>query len=89
MRLLFVLILVIVAGCTANKAVYFEAKEQAHGTVEFSIMTQSFSVDINGPYRYCAVPMERLPVNENEQRRFADTFVEFCARAGGTPTATP
>ena len=63
-------------GCI-KKAVYFQSGPKAHGKLSINTITGSASIDVNGAYVYCSVPLETTP----EGRSFTEGFEKFCDRS--------
>ncbi len=76
MKHILILILLTVfsfSGCV-KKAIYLQSGPETHGSIDVNVLTGGVSIELDGSYVYCSVPLE----TSVEGRSFTEGFEKFC-----------
>ncbi len=67
------LMVFLLSGCI-KKAILLKAGPEAHGSIDVNFLTGGVTIDIDGDYFYCSVPLGTTL----EGRSFTEGFEKFC-----------
>lgn len=73
LALFLLLILTVLPGCI-KKAIYLQAGPETHGSIDVNFLTGGVTIDLDGAYVYCSIPLETTL----EGRSFTEGFEKFC-----------